>query len=274
MTGFAVQGIPIVNPINHKQALEMMKTATDRGWGKRRKLANNTYLEWRGSVDDPNSNIAIKLHNTDIVTLHPDGSMVLNSGGWRTVTTKERINRYLPHNWRLFQEKGIWYMHQIGVNHYPAKVKEAPVFKDGMMITNEGVLVGCSNPQEVRRTVALNKRINEYASTYAFKLVNGELKAPGSGDCMFCQMNIPNDHGASSDHYREHVNQKYYVPSLLINALKMFPGGLIVEAVVNAQWYDHSASVPKDWPDTAERMIRRSVARYLKFQLGLAPYTN
>ena len=35
-------------------------------------------------------NIALKLHNTDIVTLYPTGDMSLNTGGWYTVTTKER----------------------------------------------------------------------------------------------------------------------------------------------------------------------------------------
>ena len=37
---------------------------------------------------------AVKLHNTDIVTYFPNGLVMLNTGGWYTVTTKRRINKY------------------------------------------------------------------------------------------------------------------------------------------------------------------------------------
>lgn len=51
-----------------------------------RKLANNTYL-----VRAINA-FAIRLHNTNVVTFYADGSVMFNSGGWRTSTTKERMN--------------------------------------------------------------------------------------------------------------------------------------------------------------------------------------
>jgi len=69
-----------------------------------RKYANNTYWQRRGE------NIALKLHNTDIVMLYPNGDMTLNTGGWYTVTTKERINRVLPRVFYLHQEKGRWFV--------------------------------------------------------------------------------------------------------------------------------------------------------------------
>lgn len=59
--------------------------------GKRdtRKVANNTYLQRRSE-----GRLAVKLHNTDILTFHPDGSVVFTTGGWKTMTTKERMNRF------------------------------------------------------------------------------------------------------------------------------------------------------------------------------------
>lgn len=68
-----------------------------------RKLANNTYAERRGD------NIAIRLHSTDVLTFFPDGKIVVNSGGWKTVTTKGRINAYLPRPFGINQKDFAWY---------------------------------------------------------------------------------------------------------------------------------------------------------------------
>lgn len=40
--------------------------------------------------------MAVRLHNTDVVTYHPDGTATLYTGGWMTVTTKDRINAWSP----------------------------------------------------------------------------------------------------------------------------------------------------------------------------------
>lgn len=71
--------------------------------GKRdsKKLGNNTYLVRQGN------SFGVRLHNTIVVTIHPDNTYTLNSGGWRTVTTKARINEYCPV--RVYQNKQNWY---------------------------------------------------------------------------------------------------------------------------------------------------------------------
>lgn len=58
---------------------------------ERRKLANNTYLI-RRSADS----IAVRLHDTDVLTFHSDGHIIVANGGFPTCTTHDRINRYLP----------------------------------------------------------------------------------------------------------------------------------------------------------------------------------
>ena len=79
-----------------------------------RTLANNTTLRMVG-VENGHSVWAIRLHQTDIVTFHPEdangitGVVTLNSGGWQTVTTKRRMNACLrSQGWRVCQTKGIW----------------------------------------------------------------------------------------------------------------------------------------------------------------------
>lgn len=69
-----------------------------------RKIGNNTYAERLG----PDA-IGIRLHRTHVVILSPV-RVVLNSGGWHTNTTKDRINTFLPGGWHVEQEKGRWYI--------------------------------------------------------------------------------------------------------------------------------------------------------------------
>jgi hypothetical protein len=68
-----------------------------------RRLKNNTVLR-RIDADT----LAVRLYATDIVLIHRNGNFTLNSGGWRTATTKARINEYSPV--RLWQKKGVWYI--------------------------------------------------------------------------------------------------------------------------------------------------------------------
>src|SRR5439155_16066680 len=44
---------------------------------------------------EPDGTVAVRYHRTDVATLHPDGTVTLRTGGWRTVTTRRRINQAL-----------------------------------------------------------------------------------------------------------------------------------------------------------------------------------
>lgn len=68
-----------------------------------KKVGNNTYL-----VRINPETIGVKLHNTIVVTIHQDGTYTLNSGGWRTVTTKARINQFCPV--KVGQKKYEWFV--------------------------------------------------------------------------------------------------------------------------------------------------------------------
>lgn len=59
-----------------------------------------------------NGAIVVKYHTTDIVTIFPSNSVLLNTNTWRTSTTKTRINRVLDifkTGWFIYQKDGIWY---------------------------------------------------------------------------------------------------------------------------------------------------------------------
>lgn len=78
--------------------------ACDKLRGKQsKKLENNTYLI---RVDE--KTVAIRLHSTNVVTITEENHYTLNSGGWHTATTKDRLNHYGPVC--IHQENFSWYV--------------------------------------------------------------------------------------------------------------------------------------------------------------------
>lgn len=96
-----------------------------RGDYSTRKIAGNTYVRRDGTA------LSVQYHNTIVVTHHADGSVTLNSGGWHTPTTKERINAFCP--WSVYQEKRVWYVSLPNNPRVP--------FVDGMCISAKGRVI-------------------------------------------------------------------------------------------------------------------------------------
>jgi len=82
---------------------EMLALVRGKNNRSKRKIDNNTtaYIEYDGSV-------SVELHSTKVVVLYPNGLVKLQTGGWMTPTTKDRMNRYSPV--RVTQRKGEWYV--------------------------------------------------------------------------------------------------------------------------------------------------------------------
>ena len=118
--------------------LHEAETLLSRGRGadpcgyKTKKIANNTYLVER------DEGVAVRLHKTDIVLFKMNGSVVLNSNGWRTITTKKRMNSYLPSWIGVYQLKGKWY---VLVRSEVGEIKRY-FFKDYMEITQDSRVYG------------------------------------------------------------------------------------------------------------------------------------
>ena len=105
---------------------------------KSKKLANNTYAE-RCS-----DSINIILYNTDIIKYFPDGRIVLDSGNYKTVTTKDRINQFSPVDIR--QEKSKWY---IMYNDRES------VFYDGITVKNGRIIKPLKEDRKTDRYIKL-----------------------------------------------------------------------------------------------------------------------
>jgi len=90
--------------------------------GPDRKLAHNTY---RVTLDD--GRVGVRFHATVIIEQGDwDGVYILNSGGYRTSTTKQRLNALTPLGIHIYQKNFDWFVSTSG--------GDIP-FTDGMHIT-------------------------------------------------------------------------------------------------------------------------------------------
>jgi hypothetical protein len=89
-----------------------------------RKLMNNTYAEHLANGD-----IGIRLHSTYVLVFHPDMSITLNSNGWRTYTTKDRINGQSM--FTVYQRAFNWYV-------WIVQTGETVDYADGMTVHADG----------------------------------------------------------------------------------------------------------------------------------------
>lgn len=69
--------------------------------------------------------IALRYHGTSVVTWHRNGDVVLRTNGFRTVTTKARINAAAP--CRLWQTNFQWFVGQ------SSRIEPVP-FYEGMVV--------------------------------------------------------------------------------------------------------------------------------------------
>jgi len=209
-----------------------------------RKLGNNTYAERRGD------NIAIRLHSTDVLTYAPDGTVTVTSGGWKTHTTKDRLNTYLPNGHRISQAKGVWHWHT------------GQPFTDGDTIAPDGTVN--AQRQDDKSETKLRKRIRKYAKLYADTI---PLPEPSGGDCWYCCLVTAEDKGLgdvtnNTSHLESHMEEGYVVPSLAYHAMK--------EAGAGPAWFPAVFNRDAGFlVDSAKRQLPRWIARYMCRRFGL-----
>jgi len=214
-----------------------------------------------------NDGVGIKLHNTVILLFFRDDSVVLDSGGWQTVTTKERMNRYLPSGYSIYQEQSIWYL-----SHSDGRV----AFADGMRIGRDGKITGEGEDPKVK--IKLKKQIRAYAKRYMEEFMLGSVPKPSNGDCLLCRFEYPESKKHAKQegsHILEHMKEDYYVPQLLMNAIKhkramMSPAA---KEYIAAMWAEKPTqnSGTIDWArDIVSTQILKTLERWLRFPFGIS----
>ena len=239
---------------------------------RRDKDLRNTYIE---RVSD--SCIAVRLHATRIAEFHSDNRIVLFARGYQTVTTKDRMNHFLPKNFAIWQKNNQWF---IGESWDASK--STPFF-DGITLVPNGKGHKILNPQkdsEVQDNKKLLKKIKAFVKGYLDDFFAGKVPAPSGGDCWNCYMQDERsgktlgELSQDKDHLLGHFREKYYVPSLLTRAIELFPVSRAAESSLYCAWSpeateEQKTTQSKYMNEIAHRQLSRSLQEYLKQQLGL-----
>jgi hypothetical protein len=184
----------------------------------RRKVANNTYLIRR------EGSIAVRLHDTDVVTYLPNGDIVLNSGGWQTVTTKGRMNDYTDA--RIGSTKGVWSVYWGSTEH---------AYADGMVLHPDGSVSGAADMVAVTgANAARAKAITKYLRGITPEEIVRRFDNP-RGDCLYCQIGTDNE-AAPTHCVVSHVEEQYFMASLMYRAIvaKGYPHPAVIMSMIYA----------------------------------------
>jgi hypothetical protein len=259
--------------MTYEKAEKLFASAKDKNAGK--PIDNNTRIVKR------EDKYAIRLHNTDIVIFYPDGRIKLNSGGWKTRTTKDRINNALgeyPHSvacdYCIHSDRGIWYIWKAGT--------QVCIFNDGMVINPDGSLSGGLPIEDAKKSNKIRTQCRKYAKAYIEALFEGEVSKPGNRDCWYCLMvdtitGKPMGEG-QSDHIQSHIDEKYYGPSLLVNAIRRYPVSACANSVLAELWQGETQQNLEllkkidrggGWYGIAKEQLQKSLYRYCLTQFGL-----
>jgi hypothetical protein len=162
-------------------------------------------------IELENGDKITRLYETNIVINKKDGTTILNSGGWRTQTTRERLNNLTP--FHIYQEKLVWYI--------STPKSQTFQFYDGITFNRDYTLKG--------RVVDTRKGIEKRKSIikgYVKLLDNiNQIPNPSPGDCWYCLLQTEKsqslgDSFKDTDHLWSHLKEGYLFGSIIWNSLK------------------------------------------------------
>lgn len=108
-----------------------------------RKIANNTYLRRDGR------GIVVRFHSRDVVQFQPGGAIKVSHGGFRTVTTKARINEFSPAGYGV-GSGGRKFGPGVSVLYkYPSWTPIRVMDREGVVIHPDGHVTGSLDPGPV-----------------------------------------------------------------------------------------------------------------------------
>ena len=157
----------------------------------------------------------------------------------------------------------MWYLSRNG----------GAVFQDGVTLdTKTGKITGAAKPAASRAIIKLRARVRKYAAAFVDALFAVKVPAPSNGDCWGCLM-VTKDGKApmgGADHILSHLDENYYVPSLLVRALERHGAACdITRGVVGSIWRGTPATPGLDRTDFARRDCIKAITRHCYHELGL-----
>jgi len=188
----------------------------DKARGASKKLARNTVLRLEGET------LIVRFWDTDIIRIESDGTYTLNSGGFRTATTKDRFNTLLP-AFNIWQDNGLWYIYHAGDN--------LGMFEDGIQVrvTETDVEIVSKSKYDAEEVEKAKKRIDRmvsrYITAYTAHIMRNGLPEVSDADCWGCRFEAQGHKELMFDHYLMHFRENSFVPTLFHQAFAEVPFG-------------------------------------------------
>lgn len=235
--------------ITYKDAKEMLQGRESK------KIRYATYLHNRGEY------FAIRHHETDIIKIFPRKT-VLDCNGWKSRTTKDRLNYYSPAS--IWSDKGIWFASFNG---------KTVLYKDGLTVHCNGCFTGGDSLSKAKDEKRLRKQVKTYSKAFVAELRNGRIDKPSEMDCFDCGMLDKGiEPNCNDTHLLSHIEESYFVPSLVRNAVIAFPVSEMAKATLYYTWNDAPSINPlygDCFADIAWEQIEKSIKKFLYQKLGL-----
>lgn len=247
-------------PYNKGQLLATMREIEGRdicGNEKARLAAKNTlaYVMFHSPGIHSESWI---YHETRILVVTYDNqiqcrpilSVMINTGGFNTITTRERLNRFLPPAWSVQTHNGVLFVKT-----------PAGTFSnvDGAEYNGDG---SPKNPALHKNEMAETLRIKKLIDAMAKKLARMEsLPLPGGGDPWFVEWGNPEKIGKET--LVDWLESCYINGSLLLGAMKRKGRN---DYVLSLVYSEKPSSGRHSW----RNQLRRDVRAFFKAGLGLA----
>ena len=222
--------------------------------------------------------IGLKLHDTVIVIYSDNGTIQLNTDGWQTVTTRERMNRW-QNKFSIHQTQFIWYI---------TYQNETYLFEDNMYLTYDNKVLSSDlkpikpyDKQAIKKAKALKCKVDAYCNEMVNRFINQKLPMHDAGDCLLCSMvRVDNNEPLGmndSSHILSHIKEKYYVPSLFNNMINeaLKPNQVYGLAQIdkhNIAWcYKQNGwESTEPWGlEITEKRLKMLFKRYIRRHIGL-----
>ena len=182
-------------PTSYLEANAMLQ---GRCYRQRRLPGRSTWLvRGRDNLGHDLPWIAVQYHQTNVVVFDITGTTIIQTGGYASVTTKDRINRSLPRGIGVCQRGARWYLSWRGL--WAVKGETGPescslfskVEWDGQVMEIVPADLARWKPNLRGIPKLWRDRLILYAQDLVMSLVYGALRIPLDRDCLFCLEGLP-----------------------------------------------------------------------------------
>lgn len=165
----------------------------------------------------PDSAIAVEFNKRKLITLKPDGTHIIDTGGWRSPDVRSKIELAIrKFGLTITQQNGIWYIAHVDLTN-----RDRYIFADGMSI-KDGEVKGADLDTDYTRVS--RKLIDKYVSNWAKTWIKGDLPPPNPSDPytfygVVADKKEPNLAEMRQQTF-EYLDSEYYFGSMIMVAIK------------------------------------------------------